>query len=124
MWKQKKKKKKDDLGPTAIGNFLRKLQVYKSTGDYENGKQMYDYYSDVSDSQEPHFLSLRTIVLARKQPRRMFVQHHTFIQYGKVELKSYEASAAGLIQSFVDRFPTPDIDAIVQELWDQDRPFF
>ncbi|XP_025104635.1 dipeptidyl peptidase 3-like [Pomacea canaliculata] len=112
------------VGKPAIGNFLRKLQVYKSTGDYENGKQMYDYYSDVSDSQEPHFLSLRTIVLARKQPRRMFVQHHTFIQDGKVELKSYEASAAGLIQSFVDRFPTPDIDAIVQELWDQDRPFF
>nr|KAG5693940.1 hypothetical protein BaRGS_008209 [Batillaria attramentaria] len=55
------------IGKPAIGNFLRKLQVYKSTADYGKAKEMYDVYSDVNDSSEPHFLSLRSIVLDRKQ---------------------------------------------------------
>ena len=45
---------------------------------------MYEYYSDVHDCEEPHFISLREIVLARKQPRKMFVQHNTEIQEGRV----------------------------------------
>ena len=57
--------------------------MYKSTGDYAAGKAMYDYYSDVHDAEDPHFLSLREIVMARKQPRKMFVQHNTSIQEGK-----------------------------------------
>ena len=44
---------------------------------------MYEYYSDVHDCDEPHFISLREIVLARKQPRKMFVQHNTEIQEGR-----------------------------------------
>lgn len=43
---------------------------------------------------------------------------------GQVQLKAYEPTAAGLIESFVDRFPSPDVDAIVQELWEKDRPYF
>jgi len=56
------------------------LQVYKSTADVKAGKEMYDLYSDVHDRDEPHFLTLRAIVLARKQPRKMFVQHGTFLE--------------------------------------------
>lgn len=41
---------------------------------------MYDYYSDVHDREEPHFLSLRSTVLDRKQPRRMFAQHNTVLE--------------------------------------------
>ncbi|KAL8603617.1 hypothetical protein ACOMHN_005559 [Nucella lapillus] len=112
------------VGKPAIGNFLRKLQVYKSTADLENGRAMYQKYSDVSNSTEPHFLDLRSIVLARKQPRRMFVQHHTVEKGGQVQLKTYEATAQGLIQSFADRFPDGYLDAVVQELWDLERPVF
>ena len=54
--------------------------MYKSTADVAAGKTLYEYYSDVNDSREPHFLTLRSIVLARKQPRRMFVQSHTVVQ--------------------------------------------
>lgn len=56
------------------------MQIYKSIGDVESGKKMYDFYSDVHDRDEPHFLSLRSIVLERKQPRRMFAQHNTVLQ--------------------------------------------
>ncbi|XP_055956733.1 dipeptidyl peptidase 3 isoform X2 [Patella vulgata] len=65
------------VGKPAIGKFLRKLQVYKSTGDYEAGKEMYDFFSNVDNTTEPHFLRLRDVVMARKQPRKMFVQHNT-----------------------------------------------
>ena len=58
-------------------------QVYKSTADYPKAKEMFEFYSDVHDCEEPHFISLREIVLARKQPRKMFVQHNTEIQEGK-----------------------------------------
>ncbi|XP_046567145.1 LOW QUALITY PROTEIN: dipeptidyl peptidase 3-like [Haliotis rubra] len=112
------------VGKPAIGKFLQKLQVYKSTADVAEGKKMYDFYSDVNDNAKPHFLSLREVVLARKQPRKMFVQHHTSVQDGKVTLKSYEANAAGLIQSFVDRFPPPEVDSEILALCDKDKPYF
>ncbi|KAL3874244.1 hypothetical protein ACJMK2_037287 [Sinanodonta woodiana] len=112
------------VGKPAIGNFLRKLQVYKSTGDFEAGKAMYDRYSDVNDKEEPHFLSLRDIVIARKQPRKIFVQHNTVLEGQTVALKSYETTPAGLIQSFQERFPNTEIDDIIQELWDKDAEHF
>ncbi|XP_053404717.1 dipeptidyl peptidase 3-like isoform X2 [Mercenaria mercenaria] len=113
------------VGKPAIGDFLRKLQVYKATADVEAGKKMYDTYSDVHDNEEPHFISLREIVLARKQPRKMFVQHNTSLcEDGSIGLQSYEASPAGLIQSWVDRFPSTDVDEIIQELWQKDKPYF
>nr|XP_054759665.1 dipeptidyl peptidase 3-like [Lytechinus pictus] len=75
----------ETVGKEAIGNFLRKLQVYKSTGDYTSGKAMFDGYSAVNDDSVDQFLSLRQTVLDRKQPRRMFVQCNTSIGTGKSE---------------------------------------
>jgi len=43
---------------------------------------------------------------------------------GSVTLKSYEASSAGMVQSWVDRFPTTDVDKKLMELWDQDKAYF
>ncbi|KAK3745455.1 hypothetical protein RRG08_046114 [Elysia crispata] len=112
------------VGKPAIANFLRKLQVYKSTADVEAARKMYSYYSDVNDQEEPKFLHLRNIVMDRKQPRKLFVQQHTYIDSGKVQLKTYEPSASGLIQSFVDRFPSSDIQEIVCGLLEKERPYF
>lgn len=109
------------VGKPAIGNFLCKLQVFKSTANVEAGRAMYSFYSDVNDSVEPHFLSLRSIIMDRKQPRKLFVQHHTSIEDGEVKLKSYDCSATGLIQSFVDRFPSSDIDQMILELWEKEK---
>lgn len=47
---------------------------------------MYGHYSTVADSEPPHFLSLRSIVLKRKQPRKMFVQCNTVLK-GNTALK-------------------------------------
>ncbi|XP_013399132.2 dipeptidyl peptidase 3 [Lingula anatina] len=112
------------VGKKAIGDFLQKLQIYKSTADYESAKAMYDYYSKVSDDQEPKFQSLRDIVIARKQSRKMFVQCNTKIKGDTVELVEYEASPTGVIQSFKERFPSTDIDDKLQTLWDMDSKYF
>ena len=47
-----------------------------------------EYYSDVHDCEEPHFISLREIVLARQQPRKMFIEHNTEIQEGRSQYYS------------------------------------
>jgi len=88
------------VGKKAIGDFLVKLQVYKSTADVENGTKMYGDLSQVDEE----FLAVRDIVLAKKKPRRVFVQAHTSVENGAVKLKEFEPTPEGLIQSFVTRF--------------------
>ncbi|KAH9518982.1 bifunctional diacylglycerol diphosphate phosphatase/phosphatidate phosphatase [Bulinus truncatus] len=112
------------IGKPAIGAFLRKLQVYKSTADVQAATKMYKRYSEVNDCAEPKFLSMRKIVIDRKEPRKLLVQQHTFLKDGVVRLKTYEPSASGLIQSFVDRFPTNDIDAVINHLWAKEMTFY
>lgn len=97
-------------GRIAIGRFLLKLQVYKATGNIEKAKELYNHYSEVSEQ----WLRWRPIVLANKQPRKMFVQSNTSVKEGDVKLKIYEANAEGLIQSWVERFDNPE--PLYQEL--------
>nr|XP_023013816.1 dipeptidyl peptidase 3 [Leptinotarsa decemlineata] len=94
----------NETGKKALGDFLLKLQVYKATGDVEKAKALYDHYAEVN---EP-WASWRSIVLANKQPRKMFVQANTFLEGQEVRLKTYESSVSGLLQSWVDRFPEPE----------------
>uniref|UniRef100_A0A671PMQ3 Dipeptidyl peptidase 3 n=1 Tax=Sinocyclocheilus anshuiensis TaxID=1608454 RepID=A0A671PMQ3_9TELE len=95
------------VGKSAIQRFLCKLQVHKSTADVEGGRALYEGYSAVTADGTHNFLRLRETVLLRKEARKMFVQANTYIKgtYDAVELVEYEGSAAGLIQSFVERFP-------------------
>lgn len=37
------------------------------------------------------------------QPRKIFVQPNTFVVDGKVQLKEYPLTGAGVIQSFIER---------------------
>lgn len=112
------------VGKKAIGDFLRKLQTYKATGDYATGGKMYNRYSRVCDSEEPHMLTLRSIVLKRKQPRKMFVQCNTFTEGEGVRLEEYEENAAGLVQSFVKRYPGNDVDDFLVSLAEKDAAHF
>lgn len=120
------KNKINTVGKKAIGEFLTKLQVYKSTGDYEAAKAMYDKYSDVPEDGEHPFGKWWKIVLANKQPRKIFVQANTSVtgQDEDVKLTNYEATFEGFIQSWVDRFPTPEYSDILVELAEKDSPYF
>ena len=73
------------IGKPAIGEFLKKLQVYKSTGDVETASKMFEKYSKVNEQ----WLQWRDIVISRKQPRKMKVQANTIIKgdfYNKFSL--------------------------------------
>ena len=64
------------VGKPAIGEFLKKLQIYKSTGDFETASKMFDKFSKVNEQ----WLQWREIVVSRKQPRKMKVQANTIIK--------------------------------------------
>ncbi len=66
-------------GQPAIGDFLKKLQVFKSLADVASGAAMYDRYSEV----EGVWLERRRTVLERKMPRKMLVQALTVIRDGE-----------------------------------------
>ncbi|XP_020280552.1 dipeptidyl peptidase 3 isoform X2 [Pseudomyrmex gracilis] len=115
------------VGKKAIGDFLLKLQVYKSMGDVESAKKMYERYSEVPNDGPYPWARWRNIILARKEPRKIFVQSNTFIEgsnSNNVVLKSYEPTFAGLIQSWIDRFPSSNTSQTLIELWHKDKHHF
>ncbi|KAI1322201.1 peptidase family M49 [Xylariaceae sp. FL0255] len=91
------------VGRKAVGAYLQKLHIYKSTGDVEAGTKFFGEMTHV----DPEFWGkkVRDEVLANKQPRKVFVQANTFLDEatGKVTLKHYDASPEGMIQSWVER---------------------
>jgi len=106
------------VGKKAIGNFLLKLQVYKSLGDFERGSKMFAAYSEVpADMAE-----IRAIIMARKEPRKINVQGHVQKKAdGSFEYQSFENSAIGMINSFTARFPAEDAELL--ELYRNDKPY-
>jgi len=96
----------ETVGRDAISAFLQKIQVYKATADLENARRMYDRYTSPNET----FLAYRSIVLAKKKPRKLFVQCSTKLtnEGNSVELVEHEASPKGIIESFVQRFGVSD----------------
>ena len=75
------KSKVESVGKPAIGQFLKKLQVYKSLGDFETAKELFDKHSEVNEQ----WRSWREIVISRRQARKVHVQANTVIK-GKIIL--------------------------------------
>jgi dipeptidyl-peptidase-3 len=105
------------VGKEAIRKFLLALQVHKSLGDLAGGTALFEKYSLVSDE----LMAIRTIVMARKEPRKLLVQPVlTAALDGSIGIKQFEPTPAGMIESFVARFPAED-DALLA-LADKDQP--
>lgn len=91
-------------GRKAVGDFLQKLHIYKSTADVDNGTRFFrDEMSAVG--LEYWGTQVRDVVLANKQPRKVFVQANTYLdeKTGKVTCKEYEPTMEAMIQSWADR---------------------
>jgi len=85
-------------GKKAIGEFLRKLQIYKSLGEVEEGTKFFEGYTKVNED----FLRYRTIVLENKTPDWVELQHDfKRTDDGNVEYVKFEESFEGIIKSQV-----------------------
>ncbi|XDG04467.1 hypothetical protein ABKA04_004082 [Annulohypoxylon sp. FPYF3050] len=87
-------------GKASIGNLLRKIHIWRSTADVNACRPFYEALSTVDGKYE----IWRQIVASKPEPKWKFVQPNTFLKDdGTVELREYEASNVGIIQSFFER---------------------
>ena len=86
-------------GKSALAKMLLKLHIYRCTADIESCRS---YYEDLSQV-DGEYLEWRRIVLAKQQPKWVFVQANTFLDGDTVLLQEYEPSAEGVIQSWAER---------------------
>ncbi|XP_047986540.1 dipeptidyl peptidase 3 isoform X2 [Leguminivora glycinivorella] len=107
-------------GKRIIGDFLVKLQTLKATGDAAGAETLFDKYSRLD---EP-WGRWRDIVMLHKQPRNIFVQPNTVHKGNDVELHRYPASAEGMVRSWLERFPTPAVCDLLEQLAEADKPHF
>lgn len=87
-------------GRPAVNDFLQKLHIFKSTADLKAGTDLYLKMTNVDEWYEK---KVRPEVLRQAKPRKVFVQANTIRQGDEIVLREYEATPAGMIQSFVDR---------------------
>ncbi|XP_006458134.1 hypothetical protein AGABI2DRAFT_64000 [Agaricus bisporus var. bisporus H97] len=87
-------------GREVAGKLLIELQVRKSTAD---GAGAREYYNNLTNPIAGWEGEIRDLVLAKKQPRKVFVQPNTHLVNGNVELKEYAFTPAGVIESFIER---------------------
>ncbi|XP_050730725.1 dipeptidyl peptidase 3-like isoform X2 [Eriocheir sinensis] len=94
----------ESVGRKAMGDFLTKLQVYRSMGDSKAGRAMFERYSEVpSDGPHP-FAKWHEIVVRKRRPRMVLAMPNTRLAGDDVELVSYGEGSECVVQSWVDRF--------------------
>ena len=87
-------------GKPALGQLLLKLHIYRCTADVTACRQYFEELTRV----EGIFAEWRRIVIANKRPRQILVQANTFLdENGNIELKEYEPTIEGMIQSWAER---------------------
>ncbi|KAL4735580.1 peptidase family M49-domain-containing protein [Aspergillus similis] len=86
-------------GKPSLGRMLLRLHIYRCSADNASCRDFYESLSNV-DSEA---LTWREIVIAKKDPPLVFSQANTFIHDDAVELREYEPTARGVIQSWAER---------------------
>ncbi|CCF57093.1 hypothetical protein KAFR_0C00980 [Kazachstania africana CBS 2517] len=89
----------ETAGHGAVKDYLTHLHVFKCSADYARGSEYYINRSTVT----PELAKFRDIVIAKRLPRRQFIQANTRLLDDEVQLNEYEETALGMIQSFVER---------------------
>ncbi|GAA6015297.1 hypothetical protein JCM10207_008940 [Rhodosporidiobolus poonsookiae] len=90
-----------ERGSDVIGKLLVEIQVLKSTGD---GPGATAFYKKLTSPPANWVSELRPLVIAKKLPRKVFVQPNTVLSAdGEVTLKEYPITVEGVIESFVER---------------------
>ncbi|CAH8620959.1 unnamed protein product [Dicrocoelium dendriticum] len=113
------------IAKPAIGQFLGKLQYYRSTGNAKDGCSFFLRHSEFL----PEHSAIRDIVLARKRPRAIFVQPNLRKDAtGEIHLVPYAPTYRGLLQSFVDRYSELPLGKkaliALESVWRKDQPYF
>ncbi|GAB1211055.1 hypothetical protein ATERTT37_000167 [Aspergillus terreus] len=86
-------------GKPALGRYLCRLHIWRCTADISHCKEFHEPMCAVDGVYE----QWRQIVCSKPKPRWKFVQPNTFVNGGDVELKVYEESNEGIIQSWAER---------------------
>ena len=86
-------------GKPTLGRMLLRLHLYRCTADVQSCRDYYEELSRVHDE----YLAWREIVLAKRQPKWVFVQANTFLRGEDVILKEYEPTVKGVIRSWAER---------------------
>ncbi|KAJ3493276.1 hypothetical protein NLG97_g4832 [Lecanicillium saksenae] len=82
-------------GKPALGSYLCRLHIWRCTADVSSCRDLYESLCVVDGEYE----NWRKIVCSKPNPRWKFVQPNTFINGESVEMKVYEESNEGIIQS-------------------------
>lgn len=88
-------------GAAAIGELLLHLNVNKALANASRGSAYYEGLTSVDEK----FLRYRDIVMAKRKPRKQFIQPHTVLNKAQtdVELVEFNSSPEGCIESMVRR---------------------
>ncbi|KAI6039215.1 peptidase family M49-domain-containing protein [Pisolithus marmoratus] len=87
-------------GQSIMAKLLLELQVRKSTADGPGARA---FYTELTTPLPGWTGEIRDVVLKMKQPRKMMLQPNTFVVGGEVVLKEYPLTAAGMIESLIER---------------------
>ena len=86
-------------GKPALGQMLLRLHMYRCTADAEGCRA---YYEDLSRV-DGEYVEWRETVLTNKPPPLVFVHANTFLDGDTVNIREYEATMEGVIQSWAER---------------------
>ena len=104
------------VGKTAMEEFLRKLQIYRSMGDSKNGCKMFERYSRVENEGKYPFGKWHEIVTRKRRPRVILTMPNTGVVEDQVQLQTYSEGAEGSVLSWLHRFSREEHDSIEQIL--------
>ncbi|KAF1738926.1 putative dipeptidyl peptidase 3 [Beauveria bassiana] len=93
------KSKMQSHGKPALSKYLCCLHIWRCTADVSSCKELYEPLCAVDGDYEVW----RKIVCSKPNPKWKFVQPNTFLNGDSVEMKVYDESNEGIIQSWAER---------------------